>query len=194
MSTETGTIGNEAFARLLHHRHALIELSSLGTYHFSTQYVVCCDLLRVTLSGGRLQWGVCVWCVQYSAYHVVAEGYGAVGTLLGRDNEDNMEQVLIDAQRTSRCATSALRTSDEDEDAAAAAAADSDGTGGDGGGSDVGRSVLVNCLIGRTSFRDGSISVWHLSFHPPRNITRRPTGNQRSHSDMHTHGHWQHTS
>ena len=23
-----------------------------------------------------------------------------------------------------------------------------------------GRSVLVNCLIGKTSFRDGSISVW----------------------------------
>ena len=26
-----------------------------------------------------------------------------------------------------------------------------------------GRSVLVNCLIGKTSFRDGSISVWTKS-------------------------------
>jgi len=69
--------------------------------------------------------------VQYSAYEVVAEGYGAVGVVLGRDNESDMERVLMEAQSTSRSSSSS------------------------GGG----RSVLINCLIGRTSFRDGSISV-----------------------------------
>jgi len=66
-----------------------------------------------------------VWCVQFSQYHVVAEGYGGVGMLLDRSNEAQMEDVFIGAQREA-CQ---------------------------------GRSVLVNCLVGKTSFRDGSISV-----------------------------------
>ena len=63
--------------------------------------------------------------LQFTNYEVVAEGYGGKGFKLDRSNEDNMEEVLREAQRS---------------------AAD-------------GNSVLINCLIGKTNFREGSISV-----------------------------------
>jgi len=64
--------------------------------------------------------------VQFCRYEVVAEGFGAVGLLLDRSNESQIDDVFARAQREA---------------------------------AEEGHSVLVNCLIGKTSFRDGSISV-----------------------------------
>ncbi|XP_075404465.1 2-hydroxyacyl-CoA lyase 2 [Tenrec ecaudatus] len=61
----------------------------------------------------------------YTHYHKAAQGLGAQGFLLSRENEDQVVQVLQEAQR--RCHD--------------------------------GHPVVVNILIGKTDFRDGSISV-----------------------------------
>ena len=68
---------------------------------------------------------ICQHCVQFTNYHVVAEGLGAVGLQLDRSNEQQIETIFSRAHNEAR----------------------------------EGRSVLVNCLLGKTSFRDGSISV-----------------------------------
>lgn len=61
----------------------------------------------------------------FSDYHKAAEGLGARGLLLSREREDQVAEVLREAQRLAQD----------------------------------GRPVVVNVLIGRTDFRDGSISV-----------------------------------
>ncbi|XP_006898365.1 PREDICTED: acetolactate synthase-like protein [Elephantulus edwardii] len=61
----------------------------------------------------------------YTDYHKAAEGLGARGLLLSRENEDQAVQVLREAQQQCRD----------------------------------GHPVVVNILIGKTDFRDGSISV-----------------------------------
>jgi len=62
--------------------------------------------------------------LRFTDYHVVADGYGGKGLLLGRG--DDIEKTLLEAQRISR----------EEQ-----------------------KSVVINALIGKTTFRDGSISV-----------------------------------
>ena len=62
---------------------------------------------------------------QFLEYNKVAEGYGGKGFLLDRTNEDQLDDIITEAQRECK----------------------------------QGNSVLVNCLIGKTSFREGSISV-----------------------------------
>lgn len=63
--------------------------------------------------------------LDYSDYHVVADGYGGKGFVV--DNVDNVDEVLREAVEFSRNGS--------------------------------GRPVMVNALIGKTNFREGSISV-----------------------------------
>ena len=64
-------------------------------------------------------------CPSVSDYHKAAQGLGAQGLLLSRENEEHVVKVLHDAQQ--RCQD--------------------------------GHPVVVNILIGRTDFRDGSIAM-----------------------------------
>nr|XP_006642294.1 PREDICTED: acetolactate synthase-like protein [Lepisosteus oculatus] len=61
----------------------------------------------------------------FTDYHVVADGYGGKGYLIGREEEGRLDEVIGKAQQECR----------------------------------QGRAVLLNVLIGKTNFRDGSISV-----------------------------------
>lgn len=65
----------------------------------------------------------CAVVLEYSDYHVVAEGYGGVGLKL--DKPEDVSRVLKEAQDIARS----------------------------------GRPVAINCLIGKTDFRKGSISM-----------------------------------
>lgn len=58
-------------------------------------------------------------------YHVVADGYGGKGYLIGRKEEDQLRDIIRQAQEEAH----------------------------------KGRAVLLNVLIGKTNFREGSISV-----------------------------------
>lgn len=58
-------------------------------------------------------------------YHVVADGFGGKGYLVGREEESRLKAIVIEAQRECK----------------------------------EGKAVLLNVLIGKTNFRDGSISV-----------------------------------
>ncbi len=58
-------------------------------------------------------------------YHVVANGYGGKGYLIGREDESQLDDIIRKAQK--ECGE--------------------------------GKAVLLNVLIGKTNFRDGSISV-----------------------------------
>lgn len=81
-----------------------------------------------------LSWATCMgsWvsatiltCPPVSDYHKAAQGLGAQGLLLSRENEDQVVKVLRDAQQWCQD----------------------------------GHPVVVNILIGRTDFRDGSIAM-----------------------------------
>ncbi|KAM9801336.1 2-hydroxyacyl-CoA lyase 2 [Neosynchiropus ocellatus] len=61
----------------------------------------------------------------FTDYHTVADGYGGKGFLVGREDEERLSDVILQAQRESR----------------------------------EGKAVLLNVLIGKTNFREGSISV-----------------------------------
>lgn len=61
----------------------------------------------------------------FTDYHIVANGFGGKGYLVGREEEPRLENIVKEAQR-------------ECKD---------------------GKAVLLNVLIGKTNFRDGSISV-----------------------------------
>lgn len=58
-------------------------------------------------------------------YHIVADGYGGKGYLVGREDEDRLSDIIKQAQKESR----------------------------------EGKAVLLNVMIGKTNFREGSISV-----------------------------------
>lgn len=58
-------------------------------------------------------------------YHVVADGFGGKGYLIGREEESRLKDMVKEAQRECK----------------------------------EGKAVLLNVLIGKTNFRDGSISV-----------------------------------
>uniref|UniRef100_A0A8C5AZ81 2-hydroxyacyl-CoA lyase 2 n=1 Tax=Gadus morhua TaxID=8049 RepID=A0A8C5AZ81_GADMO len=58
-------------------------------------------------------------------YHIVADGYGGKGCLIGREDEDRLSEIIKSAQRECR----------------------------------EGKAMLLNVLIGKTDFREGSISV-----------------------------------
>lgn len=55
----------------------------------------------------------------------MADGYGGKGYLIGREDEDSLNDIITQAQRETR----------------------------------EGKAVLLNVLIGKTNFREGSISV-----------------------------------
>ncbi|XP_056467656.1 2-hydroxyacyl-CoA lyase 2 [Gadus chalcogrammus] len=61
----------------------------------------------------------------FSDYHIVADGYGGKGCLIGREDEDRLSEIIKSAQRECR----------------------------------EGKAMLLNVLIGKTDFREGSISV-----------------------------------
>lgn len=61
----------------------------------------------------------------FTDYHVVADGYGGKGYVLGRKEEDQLRDIIRQAQEEAH----------------------------------KGRAVLLNVLIGKTNFREGSISV-----------------------------------
>ncbi|CAL8351300.1 unnamed protein product [Lota lota] len=61
----------------------------------------------------------------FTDYHIVADGYGGKGYLIGREDEDRLNDIIKSAQRECR----------------------------------EGKSMLLNVLIGKTNFREGSISV-----------------------------------
>lgn len=61
----------------------------------------------------------------FADYHVVADGYGGKGYLIGRKEEDQLRDIIKQAQEEAR----------------------------------EGKAVLLNVLIGKTNFREGSISV-----------------------------------
>lgn len=58
-------------------------------------------------------------------YHIVADGYGGKGYLIGREDELRLDDIIKKAQQECR----------------------------------EGRATLLNVLIGKTNFREGSISV-----------------------------------
>ena len=62
---------------------------------------------------------------QYTDYHLVAEGFGAKGIIIKKENEDNLKEVFIKAQQLN----------------------------------EEGYSVCINAVIGKSKFREGSISV-----------------------------------
>uniref|UniRef100_A0A671VDD5 2-hydroxyacyl-CoA lyase 2 n=1 Tax=Sparus aurata TaxID=8175 RepID=A0A671VDD5_SPAAU len=61
----------------------------------------------------------------FTDYHIVADGYGGKGYLVGREDEDRLSDIIKQAQKESR----------------------------------EGKAVLLNVMIGKTNFREGSISV-----------------------------------
>lgn len=61
----------------------------------------------------------------FTDYHVVADGYGGKGYLIGREDESQLEDIIKKAQKECK----------------------------------EGKAVLLNVLIGKTNFREGSISV-----------------------------------
>ncbi|CAN9511538.1 unnamed protein product [Ophioblennius macclurei] len=61
----------------------------------------------------------------FTDYHVVADGYGGKGYLIGRDDEHRLSDIIKQAQKETR----------------------------------EGKATLLNVLIGKTNFREGSISV-----------------------------------
>uniref|UniRef100_A0A8C7JXI8 2-hydroxyacyl-CoA lyase 2 n=1 Tax=Oncorhynchus kisutch TaxID=8019 RepID=A0A8C7JXI8_ONCKI len=61
----------------------------------------------------------------FTDYHIVADGYGGKGTLIGCKDEDKLDDIIKEAQKETR----------------------------------EGRATLLNVLIGKTNFREGSISV-----------------------------------
>lgn len=61
----------------------------------------------------------------FADYHVVADGYGGKGYLIGRKEEEQLRDIIRQAQEEAH----------------------------------KGRAVLLNVLIGKTNFREGSISV-----------------------------------
>ncbi|XP_013399921.1 acetolactate synthase-like protein [Lingula anatina] len=97
-------------------RHKLPVISIVGNDAGWTQI----SREQVPLFGSNVACGL-----EFTDYHVVADGYGGKGIKLDRDNEDNMEEVIKEAQKLCR----------------------------------EGKSVLINTLIGKTNFREGSISV-----------------------------------
>lgn len=58
-------------------------------------------------------------------YHIVADGYGGKGYLVGRQDESQLDDIIKKAQNECR----------------------------------EGKAILLNVLIGKTNFREGSISV-----------------------------------
>ena len=63
--------------------------------------------------------------MQYTDYNIVAEGYGAKGIKMTREDDEKLQEIFKAAQKAAK----------------------------------EGNSVLINCLIGKTNFREGSISV-----------------------------------
>uniref|UniRef100_A0A665UMQ1 2-hydroxyacyl-CoA lyase 2 n=1 Tax=Echeneis naucrates TaxID=173247 RepID=A0A665UMQ1_ECHNA len=61
----------------------------------------------------------------FTDYHIVADGYGGKGYLIGRKDEDRLNDIIKQAQKETR----------------------------------EGKATLLNVLIGKTNFREGSISV-----------------------------------
>uniref|UniRef100_A0A9J8BYI6 2-hydroxyacyl-CoA lyase 2 n=1 Tax=Cyprinus carpio carpio TaxID=630221 RepID=A0A9J8BYI6_CYPCA len=61
----------------------------------------------------------------FTDYHIVADGYGGKGYLIGREDESRLDDIIKKAQKECR----------------------------------EGKAILLNVLIGKTNFRDGSISV-----------------------------------
>ncbi|KAK2864407.1 hypothetical protein Q7C36_003561 [Tachysurus vachellii] len=75
---------------------------------------------QVPLLGSNVACGL-----SFTDYHVVADGFGGKGYLVGREDESRLKDIVIEAQRECK----------------------------------EGKAVLLNVLIGKTNFRDGSISV-----------------------------------
>ncbi|GAA6092264.1 2-hydroxyacyl-CoA lyase 2, partial [Tachysurus ichikawai] len=75
---------------------------------------------QVPLLGSNVACGL-----SFTDYHVVADGFGGKGYLVGREEESRLKAIVIEAQRECK----------------------------------EGKAVLLNVLIGKTNFRDGSISV-----------------------------------
>uniref|UniRef100_A0A8C6SSS2 2-hydroxyacyl-CoA lyase 2 n=1 Tax=Neogobius melanostomus TaxID=47308 RepID=A0A8C6SSS2_9GOBI len=63
--------------------------------------------------------------LEFSDYHVVADGYGGKGYLINRDDEEKLSEIIKRAQKDCQ----------------------------------EGKATLLNVLIGKTNFREGSISV-----------------------------------
>ncbi|MCI4389781.1 hypothetical protein PGIGA_G00103000 [Pangasianodon gigas] len=75
---------------------------------------------QVPLLGSNVACGLA-----FTDYHIVANGYGGKGYLIGREDEARLENIVKKAQRECK----------------------------------EGKAVLLNVLIGKTNFREGSISV-----------------------------------
>ncbi|XP_027010791.2 2-hydroxyacyl-CoA lyase 2 [Tachysurus fulvidraco] len=75
---------------------------------------------QVPLLGSNVACGL-----SFTDYHVVADGFGGKGYLVGREEESRLKDMVIKAQRECK----------------------------------EGKAVLLNVLIGKSHFRDGSISV-----------------------------------
>ena len=69
---------------------------------------------------------LCNFFLQFTDYHIVADGYGGKGILLSDPSTSEIDTTLTQAQDIARSGT----------------------------------AVLINALIGKTDFRQGSISVW----------------------------------
>lgn len=67
----------------------------------------------------------CMIFAYLADYHIVADGYGGKGYLVGRENEDQLTSLIKQAQKDAK----------------------------------EGKAALLNVLIGKTNFREGSISV-----------------------------------
>ena len=71
--------------------------------------------------------------MEYSDYHSVAVAFGAEGFLLDRNDEDDLKSVDDKIRATFEAAKGAAMEEN--------------------------KAVLINAIIGRTDFRDGSLSV-----------------------------------
>lgn len=74
---------------------------------------------------GQLLTGKSSFPLLFADYHLVADGYGGKGYLVGREDEDRLKDIIRQVQRETK----------------------------------EGKATLLNVLIGKTNFREGSISV-----------------------------------
>lgn len=92
-----------------------------GIYRYV--FLTLCGIQRVNV--GELLTGKWCFLLLFADYHIVADGYGGKGHLIGREDEDRLGDIIRQAQRETQ----------------------------------EGKAVLLNVLIGKTNFREGSISV-----------------------------------
>lgn len=97
----------------------LVKYAQITSHTLNRISVLLCLMSRQLLT--------CKWyfLLLFADYHIVADGYGGKGYLIGREDEDRLSDIIRQAKK----------------------------------GTQEGKATLLNVLIGKTNFREGSISV-----------------------------------